>query len=63
MLIEGIGLPTRRSRQVEFLGTLIATAAVVSRRLPWRLHMHGPSTSTFATMEVQSSTNRRSPRH
>ncbi len=39
--IVRIGLITRGSKEFEFLGTLIATVTVVSRRLPWRLHMHG----------------------
>jgi hypothetical protein len=53
----------RRSSEVEFLGTLIATGTVVSRRLPWRLHVHGPPTSTFAATEVRCRANRGSPHY
>jgi hypothetical protein len=41
-----------QSRGIEFLGTLPISWPLLSRRLPWRLHMHGPSTSMFAMSEA-----------
>lgn len=36
----------------EFLGTKTKTAGRLRKKLAWWLHMHGPSTGTFATMEA-----------